>query len=307
MSARPDPDRDRPVVLRCEDTDTQVRPVTAARRLFLLHGMANTPTVWRPLVEGMRAHPGLWSDSVWTAALPWRNGGAARWSHRTGPATWVAAALDGMVAAAGPADVVVAHSYAATALLDLLATEAERGADPATRWGLRRLVLLAPFYRARPEDFDWDTVSRLGDDFVDTMEEGIRVGAGHRGDPSLQRAMATRVCEMIGPYGWARFVELYLRTPFLRIDLIRMPTVVVSGTGDRIAAPAESEALALRLPAGVLRPLADCGHFPMAECPTVLADLIAGAAAQPDEPPAPPCPAVPTGRREPSDVVECDR
>ncbi len=85
------------------------------------------------------------------------------------------------------------------------------------------------------------------------MEEGIRVAAGSRAKPELHAGMAERLCETIGPYGWSRFLETYLRTPWLRTAELRTTTLVVSGAEDRIAVPAEAETLVARTPSAALR------------------------------------------------------
>jgi pimeloyl-ACP methyl ester carboxylesterase len=126
-------------------------------------------------------------------------------------------------------------------------------------------VLVTPFYRRRPEDFDWNAMTGLHEDFVNIMDEGIRAHARRPIEPALRTEMARRVCERVGPYGWTRFFETYLRTPWLRTDLIRVPALVV--TGGRDGAVAEARDLADDLPHGSLELEPSCGHFPMIEKP----------------------------------------
>lgn len=245
-------ERSTPLLLRHgpEEGDGPVRGL-------LLHGMANSAAVWDRFRAADR------SGTTWTAAdLPWRGDGVGDWSHEPDPVRWVDEAIARTVAERGPLDVVVAHSFSAVLLLDLLT----RTETAAARLGLRAVVFLAPFYRPRPEMFDWDTMAGLADQFLRTMEEGIRViGGGRSSDPARRRHMAQRVCERVGPYGWTRFFDQYLRTPWTPTERVTVPSMVVSGTEDGIAAPEESAALAERLPGGRLVQLPGCGHFPMVE------------------------------------------
>ena len=79
--------------------------------------------------------------------------------------------------------------------------------------------------------------------------------------------MALRVQDRIGPYGWVRFFETYLRTPQLRLDRIVVPCLIISGAQDIAASPADARALASALPFARARVhiIQDCGHFPMTE------------------------------------------
>ncbi|WP_265565144.1 alpha/beta fold hydrolase [Streptomyces hygroscopicus] len=273
-TARRDPagDRQQPILLRRRTC----RPPTAADgpRILLLHGLANSGTVWDTLCDHAARHDGLRSAELWTADLPWRASGLPQWNHRTDAATWAGRALEA-ARDAGGADIVVAHSYAATAVLSWLCREAGPHTDARSEDGIRGLVLVSPFFRDRPADIGWDLVANLAEDLTDAMEEGIRAVAGERGRPALRRAMAERVTESIGPYGWYRFLELYMSTPWLRTDALHVPTLVVSGTADAIADPAEGHALVERLGSASWRPIDGGGHFPMVEQPERLARTLA--------------------------------
>ncbi|MFI7089152.1 alpha/beta fold hydrolase [Streptomyces anulatus] len=229
----------------------------AESRMLLLHGLGNSATVW----DDFLAHRPAGYD-LWTADLPWRGTGDGGW-HRDPDATrWLAEALEGVPGGAGT---VVAHSFSALQTLALLDRELEAGRDPFGRYGIDGLVLVAPFYRRRAEEFDWDAMTRYPAEFERIMEEGIRVHSGGRLDPEIQLSMARRVCDRIGPYGWLRFVDSYLRTPWLRAGRIDIPTVVVCGALDIAVDPAEGRNLAADLPDAHVRVLTDCGHFLMTE------------------------------------------
>jgi pimeloyl-ACP methyl ester carboxylesterase len=247
-----------------------------ARRALLLHGLASSPTVWDGLLG--RVPDGL---ETWTAELPWRADHVQPWSRqdedrqgedRQGRTDWIAAALDEVP---GGPDLVVAHSFSANLLLDFLSREAAMGRDPLGRYGIGAIVLVSPFYRRSADDFAWDALAGMQRDFLDIMEEGLGTHPGRRVDPEIRLHMARRVCERVGPYGWMRFFEAYLRTPWLRTELIDVPVVVV--TGRRDVAAAESELLAADLPRAELHVIPECGHYPMAEHPALFSALVGGA------------------------------
>ena len=269
----------RPVLLR-QRSISEPAGEGPGPRVLLLHGMADGASVWERLCALLPHRAELRRAEIHTAELPWRGTGPPEWAHRLDPAAWLAETLDELADGAGPADVVVAHSFSALLLLDLVCGTPDRygTADGAERQRRlpRGLVLVSPFFRARPEDFEWGTMTGLPEQFVETLEEGIRVAAGPRSKPELHRALAERLCETIGPYGWSRFFELYLRTPWLRTAEVRTPVLLVSGTRDRIAVTGEARELASRLPDAELHTFEETGHFPMAEQPARFADVLGG-------------------------------
>ncbi|KUJ65274.1 hypothetical protein ACZ90_48865 [Streptomyces albus subsp. albus] len=242
--------------------------------LLLLHGLSNSAALWDPYLARSTA-----DGPVWAAELPWRGTGVADWSHHPAPLDWMRQTLDSTAEATGGCDIVVAHSYAALLLLNLLGG-AEPGAAPdrelPRRWGIRGLVLVSPFYRAAPQDFDYATLAGLLDRVQEHMAECLAVMSQGRGDPALRRAMARRLCELIGPYGWTRFFEQYLRTPWIDPARLDLPVLVITSPTDRMAPPAEAAALARGLPQAELHTLEDCGHFPMTEQSEHFAALVDG-------------------------------
>lgn len=245
------------------DTDVDLRPVTVEQRtgsdgprVLLLHGLAANDSVWERALPLLPAH-----CQVWTARMPWRS----ETLDGLGGLSGLTDCLDEALAAvSGGPEVVIAHSMAANVLLDLLDRKRREGVD-AAELGIRALVLVSPFYRSRAEEFDWDTISYYLNDFHLIMEEGIRAHMGRRTVSDAQRAMAERVRDRVGPYGWMRFFELYLRTPALDTGGITLPTLVLAGEADFAAPPGEGLALAAALPAGTSVVLPGRGHFPMLE------------------------------------------
>lgn len=226
-------------------------------RALLLHGLANGPSVWEPLAAAGAA--GL---DLWVADLPWGSAHPPDWAHRPDATATVAEALEQVPGGAG---VVVAHSFSAVLLMELLSDALTRGQDPFAYYGIDAVVFASPFYRRSPETFEYGIVAELLDNFRHTMDEGIRVMAGPRLDASLRRDMAQRVCERVGPYGYMSFFRSYLRTPWLRTDLFTVPALVIGGEQDVIAPPDEGLALTADLPHARCRFVPGAGHFPMVE------------------------------------------
>ncbi|MEU6479410.1 alpha/beta fold hydrolase [Streptomyces sp. NPDC047017] len=244
----------------------------APLRVLFLHGLAGGAGVWDDYLARAADH----GHELWTAELPWRSEEVPDWAVRS-PAHWTAQALGGVP---GGPDVVVAHSFGAGALLALLDGQ---GVDPGARapdevdaftWHrLRGVVLVSPFYRARPEQFDWETISYYVNDFDRILADGLRVRSGGRITGELRQDMALKVREQVGPYGWTSFFDTYLRTPYLRTERLAGPFLVIGGEADFAAHPADAEALGAALPDASVKVLGDCGHFAMTEQAGVFAEL----------------------------------
>ncbi|MDT0480199.1 alpha/beta hydrolase [Streptomyces doebereineriae] len=225
-------------------------------RVLLLHGLAGSTSQWGAYTE-------LADDAVevWDGVLPWGAEGDPRWSVTEEPGRHVERALDEVP---GGVDVVVVHSFTAGPALEVLARRGDIGAA----------VVVAPFHRRSPDAFTWDDAQYYLNGFHRILEEGLRIGAGDRVPPELRAAMALRVRERIGPYGWQQFFGAYLRSPGLDVDALRLPVLVVAGAEDFAAPPEDARALAAALPDGRLRMFDDCGHCAMAERPRDFADAV---------------------------------
>jgi pimeloyl-ACP methyl ester carboxylesterase len=215
--------------------------------MVLLHGLGGSAGTWDRFVACVGA-----GYEVWDVELPWHGLGERGWTRRCDPRRVVADVVNGL-----PFDVVVAHSYAAGLLLEALAAgEVQVGAA----------VLVSPFYRADPESFDWPTISSCLNDFHLVFVEALRASHPHFA-ATHREWMGRQLRNRVGPYGWMSFFDLYLRSPFLRLDDVRAPVLVVRGDRDVASRLADSRELTAVLPNAQFTEVDGCGHFPMIERP----------------------------------------
>ncbi|MFI6206330.1 alpha/beta fold hydrolase [Streptomyces sp. NPDC051041] len=228
-------------------------------RVLLLHGLGGRPSVWDPFAA--RADGRL---ELWDVELPWRAmTGSEGWGALPQPAQYLVDLLE--EPPGQPYDAVVAHSYAANLL-----TEASAAGLVAPR----PTVLISPFYRSSPRDFDWSVISYYLNDFHRVFEEALEVGGTARFAKAHRDWMALRLRDQIGPYGWMRFFESYLRTPFLDLGAVRSPLLVLSGEKDIAARAEDGRALAGSVPGARFELLDGCRHFPMVENPGLVTRLV---------------------------------
>jgi pimeloyl-ACP methyl ester carboxylesterase len=222
---------------------------------LLLHGLGGSPLVWAGFTKRTADR-----FTVTGATLPWALSANSRWSHLGDPVEPIGSALR---AAPGGYDLVVAHSFAATSILRLLCE------NPALM--PRALVLVSPFYKRDPDGFDWAWANASMPVFQSVVAEGLAVTSS-RLSPTVRTDMARKVCDWVGPYGWLRFFESYLATPFLDLATLTCPTLVVTGATDHAAA--DAPVLAAALPGGRLAIVENAGHYVMVERPADFAALV---------------------------------
>jgi pimeloyl-ACP methyl ester carboxylesterase len=234
-----------------------------ATRMVFFHGLTENPRCWDRVVP-------LLPDDVdaWVLGLPWDGAHGQEWALERDTGVWVQRALALLPARPPGPTVLVAHSFGANVLLDHLLA-----ADPVP--DRLKLVLLAPFFRATREHFDWPLISYYLNDFHLFLAGGIAARRQARPlDPELLTGMSEKVRDRIGPYGWLRFFELFSRTPLLDLDALTVPCVVAGGEHDNASFPADCRALAAALPDARVEILPGCGHHLMLEAPERVAELI---------------------------------
>jgi pimeloyl-ACP methyl ester carboxylesterase len=234
----------------------------AAVRVLLLHGMGGGLSGWDALAARLAPHLELWD-----ARLPWAFTGDPEWAREPDVTQSVIAAVDGVRRAAGrPVDVVIAHSFAANVVLELLA-----GSDLLTRTAS---VLVSPFYRDLAVDLDWRAVLSGIDGCYQRVAQEIQQRHGACGTDQFRAVVAQRILRLTGPYPRLRFQQVYSRTPRLDLESMTVPVVVVGGSDDPAATADGIRLLACRIPHARSEILDGCGHFPMIERPARLAEII---------------------------------
>ncbi|MGW7447638.1 alpha/beta fold hydrolase [Kitasatospora sp. NPDC054795] len=227
-------------------------------RVLLLHGLGGRPSVWDRFTDSLAQAAGRLE--LWDVELPWLAMADNGWSRQADPVGLLAEVVDEGF------DALVAHSFSAGLLVEAFA----RG-----RIRPRPTVLMNPFHRSDPEDFDWRTITYCLNEFHRTFAEALEVADTGRYSQAHRDWLAAKLRDQVGPYGWMRFFETYLRSPFLDLAAVRVPVLVVSGERD-IAAPAEEgRLLADRLPDGRYHLVEGGRHFPMVEQPDPMARLVA--------------------------------
>jgi len=275
--AAPDPGgRGAPTIADAEpDHAASQQPVVVRRvrrgagsdplRVLLLHGLCGSAVIWNQFRQLADARCELWA-----ADLPWRGTGVPGWPDRP-VEEWLAQAVADLP---GGADVLMAHSFGTNAVLRWLdrQTPAPDGRFLVGGRPLRGLVLVSPLYRADPADFSWESIAYYVDKLDGIIADGLRMG-GRELPAEKLRTVALKVRDLVGPYGWVRFFDTYLRMPEVRSERLAMPVLVVSGGLDIAAFPADAEALGKALPNATVRVLPDSRHYPMITAAETFAGL----------------------------------
>lgn len=227
--------------------------------VLLLHGMGGGVSSWNDLSALLPAHLELWDVD-----LPWSLTGEPAWADDPDATQWVTAPIRDLSRALGHSpDVIVAHSFAANLILEVLAGTELLGSTPT--------VLLSPFHRGTRADLDWPAV-------VPSMEDCyarfFRLARRRRNGGDIDAAMARRLCSLMGEYAPLRFYEVYQRTPELALESLTAPVLLVGGSDDLGASVDSIRLLGRRIPKASIAIIDGCGHFPMNEDAPELARLI---------------------------------
>lgn len=246
-------------------------------RVCLAHGLEDTWSSWR----GLSAHlPPDWR--VDALDLPWRSGTDYDWRFRNGAPDLLAAAMT------TPPDLLVAHSFAAVAALELLAA----GALTATE-----VVLVCPLYCPSQTRITWDLLDQANRRFVAHLREGVLARVHDRSeviDPEVMDSMTRCVVERVGIMGLLAMFDRYVASSRIPLETIGHRTLVYAGGRDRTLTVAAAQELAHRMPHTQLVVEEDHDHFPHIRHPGRLAQRITAFVGMPRRWPA----AVPDGTGE---------
>jgi pimeloyl-ACP methyl ester carboxylesterase len=214
----------------------------------LVHGMEDGWGSWAPLAARLDPH--------WRIAaldLPWRAGNDYRWRRGARAADWV---RTGLAILDEPVDVLVGHSFGASALLGVLA-------DPTSPQPVAA-VLAAPFFRPPDLPVTWRLFERSRGNFDQIIAEGLRVRMGTRlgrVDEDLRRCMVDKMADKIGPAGFLALFEEFVATGEVDLTAVRVPTLVLAGVSDPCLAGGRAQALARSMPSATVRVEPHYDHF----------------------------------------------
>lgn len=226
------------------------------------HGLEDSWESWLPLSARL--------DPRWRTValdLPWRPGNDYRWRRRTS-AAWLADALDRLDRRP---DIVVAHSYGANAMLELLCARDHRVPDTA--------VLICPLYRPPDVAVTWRVFDRSRRAFEQHIHDSLmsRLGARtKRMDQEVVEAMIAKAVDRVGPAGFLAVFEQFTSSASLRLGDIEAAAFVLAGGADPTLSPGAATALAHRIPRASLVIDDDYDHFCYVRRPADVAGRIAG-------------------------------
>lgn len=211
------------------------------------HGLEDSWESWLPLARQLRPE--------WRAVavdLPWRPGSDYRW-HSRPSAAWLGSALDGLDRRP---DLIVAHSYGANALLELLCARDPRVPD--------RAVLICPLYRPPGLAITWRVFDRARRAFEQHIHDSVRSRLGARAavlDPEVVDLMIAKAVDRIGPAGFLAVFDRLTSSSALALDRIEAQVLVLAGGSDPSLSPATAAALAGRITGARLSVDDDYDHF----------------------------------------------
>jgi pimeloyl-ACP methyl ester carboxylesterase len=228
-------------------------------RVLLVHGMEDGWRSWLPVAATL---PDDWT--VAAVDLPWRTDNDYRWSRAGKAGDWLRSTLDTQE----PLDLLVGHSFGASAVLDVLATGA----------GVPRAALVAPFYRPPALEPNWALFERSRKHFEQVIGEGLLVRLGHRAastPPDVLETMIGKLVDRIGPLGFMTLFAEFVAGGELPLHTVRTPTLVLAGTSDPGLGSGRADQLAAELATAVVVLEERYDHFcHVRQAPEVAAHLV---------------------------------
>ena len=228
----------------------------AAPLLVMVHGMMEPGEVWAPALEALAKR-----YRCVVLDLPWNGQQGGLWGQDIRPEAWLGLALERFGLAP---DGWFAHSFGASVLLAWF-SGVRAGRRPGSR---APAVLVSPFYKASHRDVTWPLFQRYVNRFTDFVEASIRVRMGEREVDSLVLARMTETArDVFGCYVWMQFWQLFSRMPFLAVDRLPQPMLILSGAEDLSSPLDDVLALDAALPDSRVEIYPGCGHFLLAARP----------------------------------------
>jgi pimeloyl-ACP methyl ester carboxylesterase len=226
----------------------------------LVHGMVDSSEGWAPLLGAL---PG-WC--VWALDLPWSGTQGPAWPGVMPTHAWLEACL-----ALCPApDLIVAHSYGATAVL-----ASRLAAGGADRPAPRGLVLLAPLLSGVATRLSWADMDSFVQRLPAYLQAGLRARWNARPGVSpppqdVLDHMAGMLVDRVLPDAMLELFRLYGASRRWDLAALDCPTLVLAGAQDRGLCTDGYIRLRAAAPPVHTVMLEDCGHYPVHECNAAL-------------------------------------
>jgi pimeloyl-ACP methyl ester carboxylesterase len=228
-----------------------------------VHGFEEGPDSWWPLARRLPEELHLYA-----LQLPWHSGSRHHWAEEGSSAAWLERGL-GLVPGGLP-DAVVAHSFGATTLLELLTRRVAAAQPPA--------VLVAPVYRPHDQPLDPEFYGEAVRRFRAVLGQGLRTRLGRRAatvPADIVEAMTGKVRERVEPQGFLQFYATLGRAADLPLQRITAPVHLISGTRDPSAPPEAVRELLRRIPRASAHQEQGFGHFCQVDEPAAVSGHIA--------------------------------
>lgn len=211
------------------------------------HGLEDSWESWLPLAQHLRP-----DCRAVAFDLPWSPGNDYRWRRRSS-AAWLGDELDRL---GRRPDLLVAHSYGANALLELLCAGYPRLPD--------RVALICPLYRPPDVGITWRVFERARSAFERHIYDSLRSRLGPRLavlDPEVVDLMIAKAVDRIGPSGFLAVFEQFSNSATLALSRIRAEVLVLAGGADPTLSPAAASTLAAGIAGARLTVDDDFDHF----------------------------------------------
>ena len=226
----------------------------------LAHGLEDSWESWLPLSGQL--------NPAWRTIaldLPWRPGNDYRWRHKSS-AAWLAEAIE---ATGVRADLVIAHSYGANALMTLLAAGDPRAAAAS--------VLICPLYRPPDVAVTWKIFDRARRAFEQHIRDSLLSrlsGRAERIGADVVEAMIDKALDRVGPAGFLAVFEQFTSSALVPLEAIDSLVLVLAGGSDPTLSRQAATTLAGRISRARLHVGDDYDHFCYVRRPAEVADRI---------------------------------
>jgi pimeloyl-ACP methyl ester carboxylesterase len=227
----------------------------------LAHGLEDSWGSWQPLAREF--------DPSWRIValdLPWRPGNDYRWRRRPSSA-WLGESLE--LVDRRP-DLVIAHSYGANALLELLSAGDPRAGHAA--------ALICPLYRPPDVEATWKIFDLSRCAFEKHIQDSLMArlaGRVERIGSDVVETMIAKAIDRVGPSGFLAVFDQFVSSASVPVDQITASVLVLAGGADPTLSPRAAASLAKRIPHASLLIDDEYDHFCYARRPAEVAERIA--------------------------------